>query len=75
MKYVEVPDDLYETIQKLKEVFYEMDETEKKGKSPYDSFSDKDVIAILIGGFIDSMGNTMSEEDEIEEEYDNENIN
>jgi len=56
MKYLEVSEELYETIQKLKEVFYEMDDSNNKGKNAPESFKDEDVISILVGGFIHSTG-------------------
>ena len=56
MKNIEISDDLYDSLQRLKEVFYEIGEGEKKGESAFDTFSDEDVLSILIGGFIDSMG-------------------
>ena len=62
MKFIQVSDDLYNTIQKLKEVFYEMDDSNKKGKKPDEVFKDDDVISILVGGFIDSMGESMNDE-------------
>lgn len=47
MKTIEIPEDLYNAIQKLKEIFNEMTgQTVEK---------DEDVIAILVGGFIDSL--------------------
>lgn len=46
-KTVELSTDLYEAIQKLKEVFKEMTGQEVT--------ADEDVIAILVGGFIDSL--------------------
>lgn len=61
MKFIQVSDDLYNTIQKLKEVFYEMDKSAKKGKSPEEVFKDDDVISILVGGFIDSLGESMDD--------------
>ena len=61
MKFVQVSDDLYNTIQKLKEVFYEMDDSDKKGKKPGEVFKDDDVISILVGGFIDSLGKSITE--------------
>ncbi len=47
IKTIEIPEDLYNAIQRLKEVFKEMtwQSVEK----------DEDVIAILVGGFIDSL--------------------
>ena len=62
MKFIQVSDDLYNTIQKLKEVFYEMDDSNKKGKKPDEVFKDNDVISILVGGFIDSLGRSMDDE-------------
>lgn len=46
-KTIEVSSDLYEAIQKLKEVFLQLTGQEVK--------SDEDVLSILIGGFIDSL--------------------
>mgnify|MGYP007115163143 CR=1 FL=1 len=46
-KTIEVSGDLYEAIQKLKEVFLQLTGQEVK--------SDEDVLSILIGGFIDSL--------------------
>ncbi len=46
-KTLEVSADLYDAIQKLKEVFKEMTGQEVT--------EDQDVIAILVGGFIDSL--------------------
>jgi predicted CopG family antitoxin len=46
-KTIEVSEDLYGAIQKLKEVFEQM--TGQKVES------DEDVLSILIGGFIDSL--------------------
>lgn len=62
MKFVQVSDDLYNTIQILKEVFYEMDDSDKKGKKPGEVFKDDDVISILVGGFIDSLGRSIDDE-------------
>ena len=47
MKTIEIPEDLYNAIQRLKEDFKEM-----TGQSVE---KDEDVIAILVGGFIDSL--------------------
>ncbi len=47
MKTIEIPEDLYNAIQRLKEVFKEM-----TGQSVE---KDEDVIAILVGGLIDSL--------------------
>jgi predicted CopG family antitoxin len=46
-KTIEVSEDLYTAIQKLKEVFQEMT------GQPIEK--DEDVLSILIGGFIDSL--------------------
>ncbi len=46
-KTIEVSSDLYEAIQKLKEVFLQLTGQEVK--------NDEDVLSILIGGFIDSL--------------------
>jgi predicted CopG family antitoxin len=46
-KTIEVSEDLYNAIQKLKEVFEQM--TGQKVEA------DEDVLSILIGGFIDSL--------------------
>lgn len=46
-KTIEISGDLYEAIQKLKEVFLQLTGQEVK--------SDEDVLSILIGGFIDSL--------------------
>lgn len=52
-KTIEIPEDLYNAIQKLKEVFKQMTgQTVEK---------DEDVIAILVGGFIDSLSQGMNE--------------
>lgn len=56
MKTIVITDEMFDTLQRLKEVFYEMGEGEKKGETTYDTFSDEDVLSILIGGFIDSLG-------------------
>lgn len=61
MKFIQVSDDLYNTIQKLKEVFFEMDDSNKKGKKPEEVFNDEAVISILVGGFIDSLGRSMED--------------
>lgn len=50
-KTIEIPQDLYDAIQKLKEVFKQMTgQTVEK---------DEDVIAILVWGFIDSLSQGM----------------
>lgn len=56
-KTIEIPQDLYDAIQKLKEVFKQMTgQTIEK---------DEDVIAILVWGFIDSLSQWMEKpEDE-----------
>lgn len=61
MKFIQVSDDLYNTIQKLKEVFFEMDDSVIKGKTPEEVFNDEAVISILVGGFIDSLGRSMDD--------------
>ena len=59
MKTIEIPEDLYNAIQKLKDIFKEMtgQVIEK----------DEDVIAILVGGFIDSLSQSSNPEDTWEE--------
>lgn len=52
-KTLEVSADLYDAIQKLKEVFKEMTGQEVT--------EDQDVIAILVGGFIDSLSQSAQE--------------
>jgi predicted CopG family antitoxin len=46
-KTIEVSEDLYNAIQKLKDVFKEL--------TGQDVEKDEDVLSILIGGFIDSL--------------------
>ena len=46
-KTIEVSQELYDAIQKLKEVFKEL--------TGQDVTEDQDVLSILIGGFIDSL--------------------
>lgn len=52
-KTIELSADLYDAIQKLKEVFKEM--------TGQDVTEDQDVIAILVGGFIDSLAQSAEE--------------
>ncbi len=52
-KTLEVSADLYDAIQKLKEVLKEMTGQEVT--------EDQDVIAILVGGFIDSLSQSAQE--------------
>jgi predicted CopG family antitoxin len=47
MKNIEVSQELYDAIQKLKEVFKEL--------TGQEITKDEDVLSILIGGFIDSL--------------------
>ena len=55
-KTIEVSVDLYDAIQKLKEVFKEMTGQEVA--------EDQDVVAILVGGFIDSLSQSAQEANE-----------
>ena len=59
MKTIEIPEDLYNAIQRLKEVFKEM-----TGQSVE---KDEDVIAILVVGFIDSLSQGNNPEESSEE--------
>ncbi len=68
MKSVEVTDEIYYTIQKLKEIFYKMYESDKKGLTPQETFTDENIIEILIGGFIDTLNADMSRVQRKEEE-------
>ena len=52
-KTIEISADLYDAIQKLKEVFKEMTGQEVA--------ADEDVLAILVGGFIDSLAQSAQE--------------
>lgn len=63
MKNIEISDEMYDALQRLKEVFYEMGQGERKGDNPFDTFSDEDVLSILIGGFIDSLGESKNDFD------------
>ena len=67
MKTIQISDEMYDTLQRLKEVFYEMGEGERKGNNPFDTFSDEDVLSILVGGFIDSLGESVTDKDEEQE--------
>lgn len=69
MKTIQISDEMYDTLQRLKEVFYEMGEGERKGDNPFDTFSDEDVMSILVGGFIDSLGESMKSENEDQEDF------
>ena len=69
MKRIKISDEIYDTLQQLKEVFYEMGQGEKKGDNPFDTFSDEDVLSILIGGFIDSLGQSMKSETDMQGNY------
>ena len=69
MKRIKISDEMYDTLQQLKEVFYEMGQGEKKGDYPFDTFSDEDVLSILIGGFIDSLGQSMKSETDMQGNY------
>lgn len=69
MKRIKISDEMYDTLQQLKEVFYEMGQGEKKGDNPFDTFSDEDVLSILIGGFIDSLGQSMKSETDMQGNY------
>lgn len=55
-KTIEVSEDLYNAIQKLKEVFKEM--------TGQDVEKDEDIVAILVGGFIDSLSQAPQENNE-----------
>ncbi|MEI7477941.1 MAG: hypothetical protein WCJ81_05650 [bacterium] len=46
-KTIEVSEDLYNAVQKLKEVFHQL--------TGQEITKDEDVLSILIGGFIDSL--------------------
>lgn len=67
MKTIEISDEMFDTLQRLKELFYEMGEGERKGESAHDTFSDEDVLSILVGGFIDSLGESVTDKDEEQE--------